>query len=409
MNLNSSCSLRRWVTGLAVLLTASLPAAEPLTDRAYQVQVMERISRPVLEAVAAGRLKAVFPRPAWAGDRSDFVILEVIGRTLSGIAPWLALGPDASPEGVLRSEYIELSRKALIGITDPASPDFGDYTSRGQPLVDAAFLSYALLRAPKQLWEPLSETQRAHVTAALKTTRKIKPGRNNWLLFSATVEAALWTLTGEAEPQPIVTAVEQHLKWYLGDGVYGDGPEFHFDYYNAYVIQPLLLECLMVCKQKGHPLAQHLPKAIERAQRYAEIQERLISPEGTFPVVGRSSVYRFAAFHHLAYMALNRNLPRSLQPGAVRPALTAVIRRMTEAPGCFDAQGWLTPGAVGLQPSMRDSYNNVGSFYLCLDGLVALGLPAEDTFWTAPAEPWTQQRIWSGQDVPNDHYLPNRP
>jgi hypothetical protein len=36
-------------------------------------------------------------------------------------------------------------------------------------------------------------------------------------------------------------------------------------------------------------------------------------------------------------------------------------------------------------------------------GLLHLGLPANDPFWTAPAEPWTQKRIWSGQDIPADH------
>jgi len=30
-------------------------------------------------------------------------------------------------------------------------------------------------------------------------------------------------------------------------------------------------------------------------------------------------------------------------------------------------------------------------------------LPANDPFWTAPAEPWTQKKIWSGADVPADH------
>ena len=46
---------------------------------------------------------------------------------------------------------------------------------------------------------------------------------------------------------------------------------------------------------------------------------------------------------------------------------------------------------------------STGSLYLCLFGLVELGLPASDPFWTAPAEPWTQKRIWSGADIPADH------
>ena len=393
------------------LVQTALPAVESpadgTADRAYQVQVLTRIARPVLQALAAGNLKTSIPDPDWSkkNKRTPYLVLEATGRMLSGIAPWLALGPDQTPEGALREEFAVLARKAVISITDPNSPDYANFTEGGQPLVDAAFLAYALLRAPKVLWEPLDATQKARVTEALILTRKIKPGRNNWLLFSAMVETALWTLTGDCLRAPIETAVKQHMEWYLGDGTYGDGPEFHWDYYNAYVIQPFLLETLACCKAKGDPLADLLPQVLRRAQRYAEIQERMISPEGTFPIIGRSSVYRFAAFHHLAYMSLNHQLPKSLAPGGVRSALTTVVRRMTETPGTFDDHGWLTDGAVGQQPSMRDGYNSVGSFYLCLDGLLALGLPANDPYWADPATPWTQQRIWSGNDVKNDHYL----
>ncbi len=60
-------------------------------------------------------------------------------------------------------------------------------------------------------------------------------------------------------------------------------------------------------------------------------------------------------------------------------------------------------GAVGRQPSIRELYISTGSLYLCAAGLLHLGLPANDPFWTAPARPWTQKRIWAGEDVPPDH------
>jgi hypothetical protein len=203
--------------------------------------------------------------------------------------------------------------------------------------------------------------------------------------------------------KPIEYAVQRHEQWYLGDGTYGDGAEYHWDYYNSYVIQPMLLEVLRVCAQKKNSLGDLRPKILARAQRYAAVQERLISPEGTFPVIGRSSAYRFGALQLLADISLQHELPHDLQPAAVRGALTAVIRRMMEAPETFDAQGWLQVGAVGHQPSIREGYISAGSLYLCLCGMLQLGLPADDPFWTAPAEPWTQKRIWSGADIHPDH------
>ena len=307
-------------------------------------------------------------------------------------------------KGKLRAKFIDLSTKSLVNATDPYSPDFLNFNHGGQALVDTAFLAFGLLRAPNQLWGRLNSQQQSNVVAALKASRALKPGENNWLLFSATIEAALWQFTGECETNRIEYAVNRHMQWYLGDGTYGDGHEWHWDYYNSYVIQPMLLEVTRVCADKKNPLGALRPKIVARARRYAAVQERLISPEGTFPVMGRSSAYRFGAFQHLADVALLHELPVDLKPGAVRSGLTAVIRRTMEEQGTFNEHGWLQVGAVGYQPSIRESYISTGSLYLCLNGLVHLGLPAKlMTHWTAPAEPWTQKRIWSGADISPDH------
>lgn len=385
-----------------MLFSAKAALADAVADRAYSVEMMTRIARPVLTSLAQGRLKQDLPVHEWERDRRNYTGLEALGRTMAGIAPWLELGPDETKEGKLRAQFIELSVKAIASGTDPKSPDFLNFQQGGQPLVDAAFLGHGLLRAPKQLWGRFDATQRSNVVVALRATRSIKPYESNWLLFSAMVEAALWQFTGECEMKPIEYAVQRHLEWYLGDGMYGDGPEFHWDYYNSYVIQPMLLDVLRVCAAKKHPLGEHYPQVLARAQRYAAVQEKLISPEGTFPVLGRSSAYRFGALQHLSTIALLRELPSDAPPAAVRCALTAVIRRMIEAPGTFDERGWLQVGAVGHQPSIREGYIATGSLYLCLVGLVHLGLPPDDPFWTKPDEPWTQKRIWSGQDVPAD-------
>ena len=142
-----------------------------------------------------------------------------------------------------------------------------------------------------------------------------------------------------------------------------------------------------------------------RARRYAAILERLVAPDGTFPAVGRSIAYRFGAFQLLAQMALRKALPEEVSPAQVRGALTAIIRRSIEAPGTFDANGWLQIGFCGHQPGVGETYISTGSLYLCAVGLLPLGLAASDPFWSAPAEPWTSVRAWSGQPFPIDHAL----
>jgi hypothetical protein len=126
------------------------------------------------------------------------------------------------------------------------------------------------------------------------------------------------------------------------------------------------------------------------------VQERLIAPDGTFPPIGRSLAYRCGAFQSLAQSALRGELPVGLAPGAVRSALTAVIRRTLDAPGTFTEEGWLTIGLAGHQPELGEGYISTGSAYLCAAVFLPLGLPVSDPFWSGPDGPWTSVTAWSG-------------
>lgn len=391
--------------------SAEAPAQRSRTtsesERDYWVSVARRLADPVLSNLAAGTLKGKMPVEEIAGaGRRSVTHLEAFGRLLAGLAPWLELGDDGSEEGGLRARYADLARRALAQAVDPASPDFLNFTNDRQPLVDAAFLAQALLRAPRALREALDDGTRAKLRHALESTRGIQPGFSNWLLFSATVEAALLKLGAPWDRMRVDYALRQHAQWYKGDGVYGDGPEFHFDYYNSFVIQPMLLDVLDTLGAEDAAWEAMKPRVRKRAQRYAAILERLISPEGTFPAVGRSIAYRFGALQLLAQVALRRDLPEGVTPAQVRSALSAVIRRQIEAPGTFDAQGWLTIGFCGHQPEIGERYISTGSLYLCAMGLLPLGLAPSDAFWSAPAADWTQKRAWSGQAFPIDKALP---
>lgn len=399
-----------------ILGAAGLPlgAAETATtlpdaagDRRYWVSVTAKIARPVLENLARCELKKKMPVEEQPGaKRGGVTQLEAFGRLLYGLAPWLAVENLDGEELKLQQEFSKLAQSSLAAATDPQSPDFMNFTEGGQPLVDAAFLAQGILRAPKVLWEPLEPRLKSQVIAALKSSRKIAtPTSNNWVMFAATVEAALLEF-GEPTLEPrLEGCVRKMLGWYVGDGVYGDGDFFHFDYYNSFVIHPMLVDVLATLKKHDAAFAPAHTVVLNRAQRYAEIQERLIAPDGTFPAVGRSITYRFGALQTLALMAWQRELPDKITPAQVRSALTAVIRKLVEAPGTFDAQGWLQIGFCGHQPALGEKYISTGSLYLCAAGLLPLGLPPTDEFWSAPAARWTAQKIGSGENLTADHAM----
>lgn len=376
-------------------------------DRAFWVETMTRIANPVLTNLSDCTLKKNMPYESLSKDRSEFSHLEAVGRLICGMAPWLELGPDNTPEGQLRDKYIRLAVKGLKNAVNPKSPDYLVFGKPYQPLVDAAFLAQGLLRAKTQLWGNLDTQAKEWMIAELKRSRAIKPWENNWLLFASMIEAALLEFTGECDMDRLMYGVKKFRdEWYKGDALYGDGPAFHMDYYNSFVIHPMLTDVLLVMKKHKLEGADFLDVQLPRLTRYAEQLERFISPEGTFPVVGRSIVYRFGAFHVLAQASLIHALPKRVSPAQVRCAMTAVIRNQMKSPKNFDANGWLRVGFTGEQISMSESYINTGSVYLCSVGLLALGLPATDEYWSAPYAEWTNLRAWKGEsDVKADHAL----
>jgi len=386
--------------------TVSLPGGAK--ERSYLVGELRKIADPLLSALSRNKLREEMPVEAVTGqeqDRKNYTYLEAFGRLAAGMAPWLELGPDNTEEGKLREKYILLVRKCLHNATDPQSPDFMNFTKGSQPVVDAAFLAQALLRAPKQLWDPLDTVTKTNVINAFISSRVITPFFNNWLLFSAEIEAFLIQSTGHGDMMRIDYAVNQLMQWYKGDGLYGDGAEFHFDYYNSYVIHPMLLEVLGILKNE-RKYAGLYKRALARSQRYAEILERLISPEGTYPAIGRSLAYRFGAFQLLGEIALMHQL-KEIDPAQVRSALYAVIKKKIEAPGTFDKNGWLQIGFNGHQPGIGEGYISTGSLYLCSEGFLILGLPADDVLWTSADEEWTQLKASKGEPFPIDHAIDN--
>jgi len=387
--------------------TYSQSATNGQADRQYWLEQLDKLAKPILSNLANDNLRTMMPvtlskRTDNAVSRSKAAYLEAFGRVLCGISPWLHLEGGNAKEIALRNQYRAWALKSIANAVNPQAKDYMPFQQPGQALVDASFFAFALVRCP-WLWEHLEDSTRKQVVAALILTRDIKPGFNNWLLFSGMIEAFFCKYNMWWDQMRVDLCLRQFEQWYVGDGVYSDGPPYHWDYYNSFVIHPYLA-AIHAIVNKNNAYGWLTDKLKARSERYAVIQERLINVDGSYPITGRSIVYRGAAFHHLADMAWRQKLPTQLSPAQVRCALTAVIKKTLSAPTTFK-DGWLTIGVYGSQPDLADVYNNTGSLYLCSVILLPLGLPDTDPFWSAPAEMWTAQKVWNGVDVPGDHSI----
>lgn len=363
-----------------------------------------KIVGPVLDHLERGELKQSLPL-AFHSERAGYALLEAFGRSMLGLAPWLEAEGVDGEEAALQGLWREKALRCLAAAADPESPDFMNFCQGGQPLVDAAFLAHALVRAPRSLAGSLPEKTRRELISALTSSRQIVACNTNWLFFTAMVEAGLYVLGEKPDMTRVLYALRVFQDWYKGDGVYGDGAMFHWDYYNSFVIQPMYVDLVNLFAAENQEAAAMKDTVIRRASRYASVLERLIAPDGSYPVIGRSICYRFGAFQMLAQAALQHILAPGLSPAAVRCGLTAVIRRVMAAPDMFDEKGWLLPGVCGNQPELAEGYINTGSLYLCSGVFLPLGLAPSDPFWSGPDEDWTGRKVWSGGHIAMDHAI----
>jgi len=405
-----------WLLLIVALLVPLNVSAKKKTekvksDRELWAGILYQMAAPVLSNMSEGKLQEnmlVELSPTWDGRDKRVTYMECFGRLMAGLAPWLSLPDDDTAEGIQRKQLREWALKSYAQSVDPESKDYLLWRKEGQPLVDAAYIAESFLRGYDALWVPLDDLTKQRYIAEFQQLRRVDPPYTNWLLFSSTVECFLKKAGAQTDYYRITSALRKVDEWYVGDGWYSDGEDFAFDYYNSFVIHPMYVECLEVMTNGGkqniwNVKGGNFPNALKRMQRFGMILERFVSPEGTFPVFGRSITYRTGVLQPLALLSLRGWLPKELPVGQVRAAMTAVIQRMFGDNRNFNAEGYLTLGFNGSQPNISDWYTNNGSLYLAPLAFLPLGLPADAPFWTDAPQPWTSKKAWGGEDFPKDH------
>ena len=382
-----------------------------VTDRERWCDILYRMAAPVLSNMSEGKLQEnmlVELSPTWDGRDKRVTYMECFGRLMAGLAPWLSLPDDDTEESKQRKQLREWALKSYAHAVNPESKDYLLWRKEGQPLVDAAYIAESFLRGYDALWTPLDSLTKQRYIKEFTQLRRVNPPYTNWLLFSSTIECFLKKAGAREDAYRITSALRKVEEWYVGDGWYSDGPDFAFDFYNSFVLHPMYVECLEVMtdggKKSGWNLkADNFNRGIKRMQRFGIILERFVSPEGAFPVFGRSITYRTAVLQPLALLAWRGWLPKELPNGQIRAAMTAVMNRMFGDNRNFNEKGFLTLGFNGSQPHISDWYTNNGSLYMASLAFLPLGLPAEHPFWTDASQAWTSKKAWGGEEFPKDH------
>ncbi|MDX3638885.1 DUF2264 domain-containing protein [Streptomyces sp. MB09-02B] len=308
-------------------------------------------------------------RTSWSGRLSDG--LEGYARTLLLAA--------------FRRDETALARYA-DGLAAGVSGVWPRIEDRGQPLVEAASIAFALRVTRKELWDRLDDGVRQRAAAWLGDALTAEPWPCNWELFPVTVGGFLEEIG--YEPELSRRVVEQRLdrieQWYLGDGWYTDGDGRKFDYYNGWAMHlyPVLHAWLAnddrLLARYGDRLATHLGD-------YA----RLFGGDGAPLHQGRSLTYRFATTVPLWLGALTGRTP--LSPGETRRLASGALKYFLDR-GAVDDRGLLSLGWHGPNPAVLQGYSGPASPYWASKGFLGLLLPPDHPVWTATEEPGPVER-----------------
>ena len=376
-------------------------------DRILWIQILQKITFPVLDNLRKDSLKKNMILESKTAEGQKFAYLEAFARVFNGIAPWLELGPDESEEGRLREKYIDMTIKAISNAVNPKRNDYIFYNEPKQSLVDMALFAQGLLRSKNQIWLNLPMDVQAKIIDELKNSRLIAPYENHWLLYTSIIEATLLEFTGECDKERLTYAIHKFRdEWYIGDAIYIDGSSsFTASYYNSIFIHPLLNDILMVMRKYALSDGEFLDVQLMRSSRLSSQLERVISPEGSYPIIGKSIAYRSAVFHTLAQVSLLKVLPKNIEPSQVRAALTKVLRRLFEGNQNFANEKWLICGLNGHQVDIAENDINTGSLYLCCSVFLPLGLSPNDSFWSDEPSEWTALKAWNGHVTEKDQSI----
>ena len=360
--------------------------SSPETDHDTWCTLAAHLARPVLES-------------PWSGGSRDESRLRVtrLAATLHGLSPWLARGEQRTAR-----EFASLACRRVAEVTTWVDSIAGKGQSARTLLPDCALLARALVRARPTLWDALEARTQRRAVDWFRSLASAETWSDEDRLFAAVLGVAIRELDGDAGDSGGGTIYAGLRCGYKGleDGHDAVGLPSRWRNVRSVPAEALLFESLETVAANEPTWLTYRDRMRDQIARQATLEERLVAPDGTYPLFGRMELYGCGAFQGLAIAAWKNILPPVLRPSQARVALTAVIRRSLEGPGVFDRSGWLLPRIPSATDAGLRSNGSGGEHYLCTAAFLPLGLPRSNPFWSEPPQRSTWLQSWSEPTPP---------
>jgi hypothetical protein len=296
--------------------------------------------------------------------------MEAFARPLWGLVP-LTAGGGSSP---LWETYVNGIRNG----TNPAHEEYWGATGHvDQRFVEMAAIGLALCLCPDRVWDPLTDQEKANLTAWLDQINHFALPENNWRFFIVLANLGLKRAGGTYNQQAIDQALELLDTFYIADGWYSDGLTDQRDYYVPFAMHfySLIYAALM-----GEEDPERAARYKDRAARFAQDFVYWFAEDGSALAFGRSLTYRFAQagfWGAMAYAGVE-----ALEWGVMKGLLLRNLRWWLAQP-IFTPDGRMTIGYTYPNLLMAEGYNAPGSPYWAFKAFLPLALEDNHPFWTA--------------------------
>ena len=322
---------------------------------------MEAFSRPLWALV-----------PYWAGGGTEQIDSEAKQMSDEG----------QQNNGNRELTFAEIYRKGLTAGTDESNPEYwGECGSFDQRFVEMAAISYGIMFAPGEVWEPLSEQEKKNLCTYLNKINEHPLPVCNWILFAVLVNIAMKKVGYPYSPKMLEEYMNGLETFYLGEGWYQDGDSGQKDYYISFAIHFYSLMYAKVMEQDD-PKRAALYK--ERALEFAKQFIYWFDEDGDAIPFGRSLTYRFSqvSFFAACLMADIEPFPVAVMKGLIARHLRSWLKK-----DIFDRDGILTIGYGYPNLTMAERYNAPGSPYWGMKTFAFLMLPDDHPFWSVEEAP----------------------
>lgn len=318
------------------------------------------------------------------GSNSDR--LETFARPLLLAAHYLQSEPEIPGSGVaadFRERTAAWFRAGLAAGTSVGGPSaWGPDANYHQIHVEMGLLCLALQIAPRQLWTPLTDAEKAQVARWLSSARRSGYVDNNHYFMGIHIleflRAQGFGRPGDTE---LVDAYFQRLEaLHRGQGWFQDGINQAFDYYNAYAFN---FYGLWWARLHGASNPARAQRWREWARAFTRDYEHFFAASGEHPAFGRSITYRFNAVATFGLTILTDCTDLPL--GRIRRLCTRNLDFFLRHP-IFQEQGCLSLGWVDRFDASVEPYSGPGSPYWAAKGFSPLLVPPQHAFWHVPEE-----------------------